>query len=416
MRSLNPLWEGAQQSKFTEWLECIQLEKYMRTKNLLTRLGRNALRMLALVGLCLSFVSISNNPSVASIEPCKTHPKAPTPTHGFLPPYLQAKAEEYARSHNIEAPAAAKKQLNGMDLPFFPFDTPRESDRNESYVLIYDARGDSYLPGFRARFEHGDRSNDQAANKAFDLQVEMRSFLKKAFNRDSFDNKGADLVGTVHYGWHVNNAFWNGHQMIYGDGDGIFFRSFLSVDIVGHEIFHAVSDSECDLIYEGESGALDEHLSDVFGVLLRQWHNNASADQDSWLLGEELFTDQVNGRALRDMRHPGTAYNDPFFGKDEQAAHIKDFVYTDDEDDNGGVHYNSGIPNRAFATFATAIGGKAWKTAGHIWYEVATSGKLPRNCSFQTFANETLRACERQSPKDVGKLKQAWAAVGISVS
>ncbi len=371
-------------------------------------------RLATIFALCLSIVSVSDAPLHAVPVLCKDS-RTVTPTHGFLPPYLTAKADEYAKAHKIEAPQTVAPALPGLDFPLFPLDTPKPANE-ESYVLIYDARGGTYVPGYRARFEHGDKSKDASANKAFDLQVEMRSFLKKIFNRESIDNKNADLVGTIHYGWHVNNAFWNGHQMIYGDGDGIFFNSFLTEDIVGHEMFHAVSDNECGLTYQGQSGALDEHLSDVFGVLLRQWRNNASVDKDSWLLGAELFTDRVNGRALRDMRYPGTAYNDPFFGKDEQAAHMKDYVYTDDDDDNGGVHYNSGIPNRAFALFATAVGGKAWKVPGHVWYEVVTSGNLPKDCDFQTFANATLQACIRQSPQDVPKLVKAWAAVGIKVS
>lgn len=379
-----------------------------------TRTGWNSfVKLVTTFVLCLSFASISNAPLPRAFVPCKSSREAARPTHGFLPPYLAARADEYAKTHKIEPPQPVATALPGLDFPLFPIDTPKPANE-ESYVLIYDARGGTYVPGYRARFEHGDKSSDASANKAFELQAEMRTFLQKVFDRKSIDNKNADLVGTIHYGWHVNNAFWNGHQMIYGDGDGIFFNSFLSEDIVGHEIFHAVSDNECDLTYEGQSGALDEHLSDVFGVLLRQWRNNASVDKDSWLLGTELFTDRVNGRALRDMRYPGTAYNDPFFGKDEQAAHMKDFVYTDEDD--GGVHYNSGIPNRAFALFATAVGGKAWKVPGHIWYEVVTSGHLPEDCDFQTFANETLLVCAHQSPQDVPKLIKAWAAVGIKVS
>lgn len=381
-----------------------------------TKSGWNSIvKLLTVFVLCLSFVSISNAPLHVIPVLCKESRALSEPTHGFLPPYLAAKADEYAKAHKIEAPQTVAPAFPGLDFPLFPLDTPKPANE-ESYVLIYDARGGTYVPGYRARFEHGNKSTDFRANKAFELQVAMRSFLNKVFDRKSIDNKNADLVGTVHYGWHVNNAFWNGHQMIYGDGDGIFFNSFVSEDIVGHEMFHAVSDNECGLVYEGQSGALDEHLSDVFGVLLRQWRNNASADKDNWLLGAELFTSRVNGRALRDMRYPGTAYNDPFFGKDEQPAHMKDYVYMDPDEDNGGVHYNSGIPNRAFALFATAVGGKAWKVPGHIWYEVVTTGHLPKDCDFQTFANETLLACARQSPQDVPKLIKAWAAVGIKVS
>jgi Zn-dependent metalloprotease len=389
----------------------------MRTK-FSTRLNMNIfVRFTTIVVLCLSFVATSEMPLQVRFLPCKT-PSAlafqDSPDHDFLPPYLIARADLYAKLHNQQTPSAVSSSVPDSN-PTAAYQEPeRKEAASTPYVLIYDARGDNYLPGFRARFEHGDQSADTSVNKAFEFQVAMRSFLKKVFNRNSIDDKGADLVGTVHYGWHVNNAYWNKHQMLYGDGDGEFFNSFISIDIVGHEMFHAVTDSACNLVYEGQSGALDEHLSDVFGVLLRQWHENLTTDKDSWLLGSELFTGKVNGRALRDMRYPGTAYNDPFMGKDEQAAHMKDYVYTDD--DNGGVHYNSGIPNKAFALFATAIGGKAWKTAGHVWFEVATAGHLAQNCDFQTFANETMAACAKQAPQDAPKLKAAWAAVGIKVA
>ncbi len=331
---------------------------------------------------------------------------------GFLPPKLADKANLYWHMHprqiagNVLLPAA---------LEILPTPNKGGSPDRESQVLIYDAGAGQYLPGVRARFEGSDSTSDDVANKAYDYHVAMRMFLSDIFDRNSFDDKGSDLPGSVHFNYkdNINNAGWNGHQMVYGDGDGKFFNSFVRLDVVGHEIFHAVTETTSNLDYQGQPGALNEHLSDVSGVLFRQWRLNLTADKDTWLLGEGLFTNQVNGRALRDMRFPGTAFNDPFLGRDTQPAHMKDFVVT--MEDDGGVHDNSGIPNRAFAMFAIAVGGKAWKTAGHIWFAAATNGHIPRDCDFQRFADETTAVCAVQAPAELGKLKAAWAAVGIKV-
>src|SRR4029079_944922 len=129
---------------------------------------------------------------------------------------------------------------------------------------------------------------------------------------------------------------------------------------------HGVTQDEAQLVYSNQSGALNESLSDVFGSLIKQFSLNQTADQADWLIGAGLLTKQVNGVALRSMKAPGTAYNDPVLGKDPQPAHMKDYVNT--ISDNGGVHINSGIPNHAFYLIATQIGGNAWEKAGQIWY------------------------------------------------
>src|SRR5690606_24175577 len=152
----------------------------------------------------------------------------------------------------------------------------------------------------------------------------------------------------------------------YGDGDGDIFSTFVILDVVGHEMAHGVTEKTSGLRYYGQSGALNEHFSDVVGVLVRQHLLGLPADKDSWLVGPGLFTDKVNGRALRDMLNPGTAYDDPRLGKDPQPAHMDD-LYTG-WSDNGGVHLNSGIPNRVFATFALSVGGNAWEAPFDIWY------------------------------------------------
>src|SRR5690606_15620654 len=108
-------------------------------------------------------------------------------------------------------------------------------------------------------------------------------------------------------------------------------------------------------------------ISDVFGALAKQYRLGQRAGQADWLIGAGLFTDAVQARALRSMAEPGTAYDDPLLGKDPQPGHMRDFVVT--QEDNGGVHINSGIPNRAFHLAALALDGHAWEPAGRIWYD-----------------------------------------------
>jgi len=132
------------------------------------------------------------------------------------------------------------------------------------------------------------------------------------------------LAGTVHYGHEYQNAFWNGEQMVFGDGE-IFNRFTIAIDVVAHELSHGVTETEVGLIYFGQSGALNESLSDVFGALVKQYQKQQTADQADWLIGEGLLAEGVNGKGLRSMTQPGTAYDDPLLGKDPQPGHMKVF-------------------------------------------------------------------------------------------
>ena len=196
------------------------------------------------------------------------------------------------------------------------------------------------------------------------------------------------LDSTVHYGDDYNNAFWNGTQMVYGDGDGDIFQRFTkSIDVIGHELTHGITQYEAALEYEGQAGALNESFSDVFGSLIKQYSLKQKADKADWLIGEGLFTRKVKGIALRSMKDPGTAYNDPIIGKDPQPGHMNDYVNT--TSDNGGVHINSGIPNRAFYFTAVELGGYAWEKAGKIWY-IALPERLRERSNFRKLAVTTV--------------------------
>ncbi|MBW4525119.1 MAG: peptidase M4 family protein [Phormidium tanganyikae FI6-MK23] len=285
---------------------------------------------------------------------------------------------------------------------------------NEKRRTIYTAGSATELPGNIVRGEGAAAASDVAVNEAYEGSGATYNFYKDIFQRNSIDGFGMRLDSTVHYGQKYNNAFWNGSQMVYGDGDGELFNRFtISIDVIGHELTHGVTQNEAALIYRGQSGALNESFSDVFGSLIKQKVLNQTADQADWLIGEGLLTSKVNGKALRSMKAPGTAYDDKVLGKDPQPAEMKS-LYTGTAD-NGGVHINSGIPNRAFYLTATAIGGYAWEKAGKIWY-IALTERLRPSSNFRSAARVTSLIAGELYGANSGEQKavqNAWKTVGV---
>lgn len=288
---------------------------------------------------------------------------------------------------------------------------------------VHDAQQRTTLPGALVRGEGQGPSGDDSVDEAYDGLGSTWEVLARVYARDSLDGAGLPLVASVHYARNYDNAFWDGRQMVLGDGDGVYFASFTrSVDVVAHELAHGLTQYTAGLTYVGQPGALNESASDVWGALVKQWVRGQRVDEADWLVGAELFTDRVRGVALRSMAAPGTAYDDPVLGKDPQPAHMDDYVVLphDADNDNGGVHINSGIPNKAFHLFATALGGYAWERAGQVWFDtMATRGFIPRDVDFTRFAAATVTmAARRYGPgSDVDRaLRAAWAGVGIEVA
>jgi len=281
---------------------------------------------------------------------------------------------------------------------------------------IYDAGRGEDLPGRLVRSEGQPPTSDVSVNEAYDGAGQTYDLYHDVFGRNSIDDLGLRLDSTVHYSRDYDNAFWNGRQMVYGDGDGQLFNRFtIALDVIGHELTHGVTQYEAGLVYSGESGALNESMSDVFGSLVKQRKLRQTAAKADWLIGEGLFTPRVKGKALRSMAAPGTAYDDPVLGKDPQPARMNDYVKT--HTDNGGVHINSGIPNRAFYLAALEIGGYAWEKAGKIWY-VALTTVLRRRSTFQTAANATFHVAGQlygAGSHEQQSVSRAWAAVDIAV-
>jgi Zn-dependent metalloprotease len=306
-----------------------------------------------------------------------------------------------------------------MDVLSFTAISEFSQGKNRS---VYDAESGTKLPGTLVRGEGDGPVSDVAVNEAYDGSGVTYDLYYQVFGRDSIDGQGLPLKSTVHYQKGYDNAFWNGEQMVYGDGDEdlpepqrLFNRFTIALDIIGHELTHGVTQYEANLAYWDQSGALNESMSDVFGSLVKQYQRQQSAADADWIIGEGLFTSNVNGVGIRSMKAPGTAYDDPVLGKDPQPGHMDDYVKT--IEDNGGVHINSGIPNRAFYVTALTLGGSAWEKAGRIWYKTLTE-KLSERATFQQAADMTFEAAGElygTGSMEQSAIRTGWAEVGISI-
>jgi Zn-dependent metalloprotease len=264
----------------------------------------------------------------------------------------------------------------------------------------------------KVRKEGDGPSGDKVLDAAHDYAKGVYDFYASKYGRDSIDDKGMKLKSVVHYGNKYNNAFWNGSQMTYGDGDGVRFIPFaLGSDVVGHEMTHGVTERTAGLRYQRQSGALNESWSDVFGNLIEKWIDKQAGkpERDSkWLIGEEIFTPDVEGDGLRSMSKPGTGYD-----KDPQPGHMKD--YKDTSSDNGGVHINSGIPNKAAYDVAMAIG---QDKLADIWYRTLTSYLTPSS-QFADAANFTVQSAidlYGAGSAEAKAVAAAWEGVGLTPS
>ena len=337
----------------------------------------------------------------------------------FIPPYIFqhiASAGDLRQRQIAFLNLTIASELRGERKAFSSFSSLLAVSPGVKRRTIYDAENGMSLPGHLVRNEGEAPLNDVSVNEAYDGTGDIYDFFRSVFNRNSIDGQGMQLDSTVHYRKLFSNAFWNGQQMVFGDGDGeIFLRFTGSLDIIAHEMTHGITQFESGLRYTGQQGALNESLSDVFGALVVQHHQSQRADEADWLIGSGLFTSQIHGVAIRSMKAPGTAYDDPLIGKDEQPAHMEDYVET--TEDNGGVHINSGIPNKAFYNLAVSAGGYAWEIAGRIWYRTVLE-KLKTGTTFKEFAamtNEVAGNLYGIRSKEQQEVKQAWADVGIDV-
>ena len=341
-----------------------------------------------------------------------------SPLHCIVPPHiLRAIAERGDPDQRASAlrTLSLSERLRGRreTLGAWVIATPPGGKRR----TVYDARGRYELPGLLVRGEGGQAGRDHAVDEAYDGAGATYDLFRDIYDRNSLDDRGMRLDATVHYGADYNNAFWNGSQMVYGDGDGRLFGRFTAaVEVIGHELVHGIIQHEAAFEYRDQPGALNESFADVFGSLVKQRSLGQTVKEADWLIGKGLFTRAVKGKAIRSLAAPGTAYDDDVLGRDPQPSHMRGYI--DGDDDNGNVHVNSGIPNHAFYLAAMTLGGHAWERAGLIWY-VALRDHLRRTSSFARAAAVTVDVAARlfgDGGREQRAVLDAWKAVGIAVA
>lgn len=343
----------------------------------------------------------------------------------IVPPYLLRRLARQDAPQFSAAARAAKEALTHVRAVQSARTAPapsaapalRDVRPGSPNRTIYDAAGSEILPGKLVRKEGEPDTGDVSADEAYDGLGNTHRLFADAFGRDSIDGNGLPLQATVHFGKLYDNAFWDGQQMVFGDGDGEVFERFTrSLSVMGHELTHGVTQYAAGLEYRNQAGAINESMSDVFGALVEQYLRQQSAKEASWLIGEGLFTAQVQGSALRSLKAPGTAYDDDVLGKDPQPDSMDSYVRT--SADNGGVHINSGIPNRAFYLTADSLGGNAWEAPGRIWYDALTGGTLPATATFRIFAKATAASAVDLFGADSAEhdaVRQAWETVKVKL-
>lgn len=295
--------------------------------------------------------------------------------------------------------------LNGYEQKgtFYLYDTTRPAVI-ETYSLAN--KLGAALPGTRvtSSSQYFNSSSQSVAVDVHDNLGKVYDYFYNKFGRRSFDDRNSTITGSVHYYDQEsgkNNAFWNGRQMLFGDGDGQQFGPFgAALDVVAHEFTHAVTQYTANLEYRNQPGAINESMSDVFGILCEgeepQW----------WLMGEDCYTPNRAGDALRDAKNPG-AVDQP------QPAHMNE--YRNVSYDNGGVHINSGIPNKAFYHIASTIG---FDDSGKIYYRALTT-YLTSQSDFMDLRNAVLQSASDifgASSSQYQAVQNGFSAVGLGTA
>jgi Zn-dependent metalloprotease len=272
--------------------------------------------------------------------------------------------------------------------------------------IVYDMHNigdDNLLPGDPVRYEDSKDTGNSDVDKCFNHTGSVYDFYNQIFSRNSIDGEGMVLYSSVHFDEDLDNAFWNGRQMTYGDGGGGSMKagSLTDLIVVAHELTHGVTQYEANLAYSGQPGGLNESMSDVFAIMCDQWVNKETVNDSHWLIGKDIM---VRGDALRSMKNPGTAHPG-----DRQVSHVRDYR------EGMGPHQSSGIPNKAFYTASMKVGGNSYESIGMIWY-IALKDRLSRYSQFQDAANHTYSIAGEffgEGSKEQEAVASGWSEVGV---
>ena len=303
-----------------------------------------------------------------------------------------------ARRARVRFSLAAQNILP-RGLTIMPFAPPA--------VKIFDCQNRNTIPGVAVANPGG--SADQTCKRVFIETSAVADFYRAVFGRNSIDGEGMAMISSIHYSLNYKNAFWNGSQMTYGDGDGEIFIDFTKGnDVIAHELTHGVTQYALGLNYQNEAGGLNESVSDVFGSMFRQWRAGEDVSQADWLIGKDIMGPGAVSRGyscLRDMSNPGATHC--------LAPQPDNFSqYRNGMD----PHESSGIPNFAFYKAAMAIGGNSWEITGRIWYKAITDFGPSPNMRMKQFADLTRQLAEslyngQHEIKEA--VEAAWQAVGL---
>ena len=281
--------------------------------------------------------------------------------------------------------------------------TPRPLPHTPPACNVFDVHHGTTLPG--AQVANPGASADAPSKRAYVESEAVAKFYWDVFKRNSIDDQHMAINSSVHYSSNFNNAFWNGTQMVYGDGDGKIFVDFtLGNDVIGHELTHGVTQHSAAYSYVNEAGGLNESMSDVVGSMFRQWQAGQNVNAADWLIGADIMGPVAKSKGftcLRDMANPA-------------AAHALAPQPTNFSQYHAGMdpHYSSGIPNFAFYKAAKAVGGHSWDKVGQIWYKALTTPPPNPNTTMVQFANLTRSLSASDVPLH-NAIHAAWVAVGL---
>jgi Zn-dependent metalloprotease len=274
-------------------------------------------------------------------------------------------------------------------------------------VIVFDCKHTESLPG--RPIWNPQNSYNRTAKHAFNSTKNAAKFYKRVFKRNSIDNHGGTLMSSIHFRLKFNNALWNAFQMIYGDGDGSIFIDFTKGDdVIGHELTHGVTQYSLQLQMSGESGGLNESMSDCFGSMFRQWARRQDVNKADWLIGHDIMGPTAKARGftcLRDMANPAAKHC-----LAPQPTHYSQITPSMDP------HRSSGPPNLAFYTACKNAGGKSWEKIGQVWYHSLTACGPTPHMKMKAFADRTREVARKMyssAPTVAAAVDRGWKHVGL---
>lgn len=356
------------------------------------------------------------------------------PSHGIIPSELVDKVKNYYDQKGHTHIADDLERHSHQNDHTRAQRTLRQASRDMTVlpdgqvVKVYSAKNTERL---RMKLMRSDASvsSDKSVNEAYDGSKATYDFLKKRYNWRSVDNHKMPLYSTVHYDRNYCNAFWDGDEMVYGDGDGKFFNRFTkSIDVAGHEMGHGVTQERCGTAiskdgkptgvdYEKEAGGINEALSDILGIQIKQNALGLTSAQSDWLIGSEIIAEYKGKKyALRSMANPGTGFvNHPYLGTDTQVWRYSDYL-SRAETENVDPHDSSGIVNKAFWHASTKLGGNSWEKAGRVFFEAMPLLKFDE--TFAGIADKTIATAGKlfgQGSTEESAIIESWKVVEVKL-